>query len=91
MSGWRCLVDVAAQTVDRRMVGIHDDHRYGGSGRRYRVNVSGGVMTSRAKREMGGQDVWPILNRVTVGAWLRISLTKISWAELDRMVNSAAG
>lgn len=49
-------------------------------------------MTGSTTTEMGGQDVRPTHDRVTIGTGLCICLAKISYrVELDTMVNGATG
>ena len=89
----RCqLIPVTVKTVDDRVVSVIDDHLHGGAGRRSRVDVTGCVVASGAVIAMGSQDIWPVLNRVTVRAGFVINHAEIGGrVNLHRMVNAAAG
>jgi len=96
MDGRCCLVKVAVQAIDYvsrcALVGIGNDHRHGGAGGSLRIDVAVAVVTGGANPEMGGQDVWPVLGRVAVGARLIIGLAFIGErVEHDVMVNQATG
>jgi len=88
----RRLVPMAGEAVDCGLVGVGDNHLHRGADWRRRVDVTGGVVTGAATTEMGGQDVRPVEDRVTVGAGLRVCLGTIGGrVELDGMVDQAAG
>lgn len=67
-----CFVEMATEAIDHGVVGGFDDHQYSGAGWCGRVDVAAGVVAGGATTEMGGQDIWPIQGRVTVGARLGV-------------------
>ena len=58
----RRLVKMTVQAVDIGVVGIFNDHLHRGAGGCQRVDVTAGVMAGGATTEMGGQDIWPVLD-----------------------------
>jgi len=82
---------VTSDAVDCRVVGVVDDHLYGGAGGANRVAITAGVMTGGAVIAMGGQNIRPVLDRVAVGARFVINHAQIGCrVDLHRMVNAAA-
>lgn len=91
MGGWCGLVLMAVKAMNGRVVGVHDNHGHGGSGRGAWIDVAGSVMASGTKAMVGQEDIVPTEHRVAVRAGLRVCLAEINACEeLDGMVNRAA-
>ena len=92
MNGRRRLVKVAVQAVDISVIGVVDDHLHRGAGGCRRVDVAAGVVAGGTTTKMGGQDIGPVLDRVAVGAELRVGLRPIgNRVEHNGVVNRSAG
>ena len=65
---------------------------YCGAGRCHRVDIAVRIVTITAVGKMGGLDIGPGTNGMTIRAWLRINHTKVGQRiNRHRVVNNAAG
>ena len=67
MGRWSRLVDMTVEATDGAGI-ASDDVLHRGADRGLGVDVPGGVMAGGADVQVGAQDIWPVLHRVTVGA-----------------------
>lgn len=91
MGGRGLLIPMAVQAMHRGVVRVHDHHRHRDSGGNQGINVPGGIVAGPAVATMGGQDVRPVQDRMTVGTKLGIDLAEIGRAHGHRVVNRPAG
>lgn len=91
MRGWGNLIPVAGQAVNCGVVGVHDDVVNRGAGGGDRVGVTRGVMAGAALAVVGGEDIWPVHDRVAMVARLRIGLAKVANTLEHGVINNAAG
>lgn len=80
---------MTADAVDESLIGVVDHRLHGGAGGCCRVGITACVVTGGAVVAMGGKDVWPVLNRVTIRARLGIDHAAIGCrVDLHRMIDS---
>ena len=89
MGFWRSLAVMTVEAVDRACI-VSNDKLDRGADRDFVIDISGSIMAHPAIVCVDREDIFPVLNGVTVGAGLGVNLALVVWANRHRMLSRTA-